>query len=569
MTTQITSFISRHKMAFLITFLALILRVWQLGNYPPDFTPDEAALGYNAYSIIHTGRDENNQLYPVIFESFGDYKPGLYIYLSIPWIMMLGLNETSVRLTSALAGTLAVFLIYVVLRLVRNELPYAFLKNHSPIFAALILAINPWHIHFSRGAWESNVALTMILLGLVCILYAIKRRYTHLIVLAGLILGLTLSTYQGAKLSTPIFVLSFILAYFKTLKRRLTLGYVMLASLVALAIAMPVIQTLIDGRIGRLDVYSIFNYHRPQEYVEEFYLRPLGVQLSDLSYTVFQGEWFATLRNVFLRYAQAFSPRYLFIDGDWEHVVMSTPYQGALYWLDSIFLIIGIITAIRINSRFWRFILIWLILSPLPSAFSRDPINAVRSLPLVIPLTLLVGFGYCQLIRLIKLNLPYLYKPSIAVFLAVQLVMLAYFIDLQLYVRPAHLTTGSYYGYKQVVAAVAKYRAQNIPVTMSQSYSQPYIYFLFFEKTDPRFVQQNLVRVPNPYGDVGLVTSVGPGLRFQETHWEHDKQFANNVFISDSLIRLNAQNSSDPDLYEAQEITSPVNKSLFRIVYIK
>ena len=41
--------------------LATILRLWNLGTNPPGLTPDEAALGYNAYSILHTGKDEEEE----------------------------------------------------------------------------------------------------------------------------------------------------------------------------------------------------------------------------------------------------------------------------------------------------------------------------------------------------------------------------------------------------------------------------------------------------------------------------------------------------------------------------
>ena len=61
---------------------------------------DEASLGYNAYSILKTGRDEYGTFLPIIFKSFGDYKPGLYVYLCLPFVYILGLNELSVRLPS-------------------------------------------------------------------------------------------------------------------------------------------------------------------------------------------------------------------------------------------------------------------------------------------------------------------------------------------------------------------------------------------------------------------------------------------------------------------------------------
>ena len=63
---------------FLIIFLATVLRFWQLGSVPlsPDW--DEVSLGYNAYSIFHTGHDEYGKFFPIVLQSFGDYKPALY-----------------------------------------------------------------------------------------------------------------------------------------------------------------------------------------------------------------------------------------------------------------------------------------------------------------------------------------------------------------------------------------------------------------------------------------------------------------------------------------------------------
>ena len=104
-----------------ILVLATFLRLWNLSNVPPHLTPDEAALGYNAYSILKTGRDEYGQLFPIIFKSFGDYKPGLYIYLTVPSVAIFGLNEFAVRFPGALAGIMAVWLIYLIVRLLFTE----------------------------------------------------------------------------------------------------------------------------------------------------------------------------------------------------------------------------------------------------------------------------------------------------------------------------------------------------------------------------------------------------------------------------------------------------------------
>src|SRR3990167_2080459 len=111
-----------------IIIIAAILRLWNLGGNPPHLTPDEAALGYNAYSILKTGKDEYGQILPVIFKSFGDYKPGLYVYLTVPFVAIFGLTEFAVRLPSALFCILSVFLIFrICLKIGNWQFPRLFL----------------------------------------------------------------------------------------------------------------------------------------------------------------------------------------------------------------------------------------------------------------------------------------------------------------------------------------------------------------------------------------------------------------------------------------------------------
>ena len=49
-----------HKVIIIILLLAFILRFYRLDTYPL-LNPDEAAIGYNAYSLLQTGKDEHGQ----------------------------------------------------------------------------------------------------------------------------------------------------------------------------------------------------------------------------------------------------------------------------------------------------------------------------------------------------------------------------------------------------------------------------------------------------------------------------------------------------------------------------
>jgi len=162
---------------FIILILAAFLRIYKLSSIPPHLTSDEAALGYNAYSILKTAKDEYGNFLPIIFKSFGDYKPGLYVYLTVPTVVLFGLSEFSVRLPSALAGVLAVWLIYKLVNYLFPDKKYSFFSFRFSLgdIAALMLAISPWHIHFSRGAWEINMSLTLTLLGIYFFLKALEK----------------------------------------------------------------------------------------------------------------------------------------------------------------------------------------------------------------------------------------------------------------------------------------------------------------------------------------------------------------------------------------------------------
>ena len=79
---------------FLIILVSALLRIYQIGSIPPSLTWDETAWGYNAYVLGIDGRDEFGKYLPLQYiESFGDFKPPLYAYLTIIPVKIFGLTE--------------------------------------------------------------------------------------------------------------------------------------------------------------------------------------------------------------------------------------------------------------------------------------------------------------------------------------------------------------------------------------------------------------------------------------------------------------------------------------------
>lgn len=155
---------------FLVLVLAFLVRFYQLGIVPSSLDWDEASNSYNAYSILKTGRDEYGKLLPFANRSFDDYKPPLYMYLEVPAIALLGLNNISARIPSAFFGLFSViFIYYLTKQLFKNE--------KLSLLSAALFAIEPWPSHFSRVGFEANIGLFFALSTFTFLLFSFDDNF--------------------------------------------------------------------------------------------------------------------------------------------------------------------------------------------------------------------------------------------------------------------------------------------------------------------------------------------------------------------------------------------------------
>ena len=217
-----------NKYALLVIILiAAFLRLYRLESVPPSLYWDEVSLGYNAYSILRTGHDEYGRFLPLTnFAAFGDYKPPGYIYATVPSIAIFGLNEFAIRFPSAFFGILTVLLTYLLTKKLfekSNVSGHPFDKLRmtlSPskgqlsvvkgeaiaLLSAFFLAISPWHLQFSRGAFEANLGLFFSTLGIYLFLRFAKDN-TLWIFFSVLSFLAAMYTFTGQRLFVPFILL--------------------------------------------------------------------------------------------------------------------------------------------------------------------------------------------------------------------------------------------------------------------------------------------------------------------------------------------------------------------------
>ncbi|MFA4827226.1 MAG: hypothetical protein WC596_03195 [Candidatus Shapirobacteria bacterium] len=488
----------------IITLLAFIVRIYQT-NYVPLLW-DEASIGYNAYSIIKTGKDEYGVRLPFIFKSFGDYKPGFYIYLTIPFVADLGLTPLAVRLPSIIIGSLTPLFLFLLITAISPG------SKKLALISALLLAFNPFNILFSRGAWETNILTFELILASY---FFVRQKYFW----SSLVFGLTLFTYQGGKIMSPLIILALLIIFRPSLK-----NFFLKFSLPLFIIALPVIVGLLtQNDSNRLQVFSLWSYSQNQTEVNQ-----IVAESSRSDYLVFHNQVFFFLRGFWERYFNNFSPRFLVFEGDWQVARHSTPYIGVILYPSLIFLYLGLFK--KLSSRLTPltcFFLFWLLTAPLASALTRDSIQPVRDMSLSIPLIFFIASG----LKLITSS-----KLKIFIFF-VYILSFIYYSDLYLnhFVKnkpPEHL-----YGYQQATNYLLANSKDKTDIYFSDFYGQPYIFYLFFSQYDPAKYQSQANLVVNGL-DTGKVTQID-NIHFESPNFNGAKLKPHQlmIFSYDDAIR--------------------------------
>lgn len=527
---------------FFILFLGIILRFWNLSNNPPGLTWDEAAIGYNAYSLLKTAKDEYGNILPVNLKSFGDYKPALYAYLTIPFIAFFGLNETSVRLPAVISGVLSIIVIFLLV----NEL----FKNHKlALITAFFFAISPLSIQFSRPSFEASLALLLNLLGIYFFIRGQKdKKY---LIFSSVIFGLSLFTYQASRIFVPLIIIILVFIFknnFKSFK-----SYSLVGKVISLGNYSPVgkvisyrnyryplliiisviilffLTTVLTEQTKRLATLNFFSYRRSEEEILKIFSED-GMEKNDIKFQILHGEWLAYVRGLVERYLIYFSPKMLIIDGDYSqrHKV---PDLGVMYYFSTALLPLGIFYFLNFYKKDSKLLFIWLLISPIPAVLSRDLISMVRALNMTAPLEILQAGGLIFIVGILEKYKKNIGKigyilTGIIISFNVLIYLDRYFIH-----APYEFSKYWLYGYKEAVRSLEEVKnSKNYDkIIMSDTYGQPYIYYLFYTKYPPLdFQKQAYLDQPNV--DVGTVRKID-NIEFRHIYWPGDRSMKNSLFI--------------------------------------
>ncbi|OGG26681.1 hypothetical protein A2960_00720 [Candidatus Gottesmanbacteria bacterium RIFCSPLOWO2_01_FULL_39_12b] len=499
----------------LIFFLAFILRFWLLGSNPPSLDWDEASLGYNAYSILKTGRDEYGNFFPLSIKSFNDYKPPLYTYLSILPIAIFGLNEFSTRMVSAILGTFSVLIGFFLIKKI--------FRDKSNLFYYLFMfffAISPWHIQFSRTAFESNISLFFILTGLWLFFKGLDTGYYLL--LSFIFFAFSIYAYHSPRLVVPLLIIGMFCIYFPEIRQKKV--WFLTGVITFLVLVLPIYSQLHGQTVARLGSVSVVN---PDE--------KLGASIRDIEYDQSREDVLGKLvhnrriiyaKEILGGYLDHFNFDFLFLTGDspGRHHASG---MGMLYLWDSLFIIIGIILYLNQLNRFQSIVIWWFLLAPAASSLASGTPHAVRAL-LMLPLfQVFAALGILGIFHYLTHRMNRKVKFSVLIIIF-SLLMFNFYYYLHMYWwhTPKEFSQWWQYGYKELVTEVSKVESSYDKIVITYRYDQPYIYFLFYKPIDPLWYQEisekgPIVRANRSFGK----------FEFRNLDWGKDSQLSNVLLV--------------------------------------
>lgn len=471
----------KHKIYIVLTLiviLAFFLRFYNVTKIPPALNWDEVSIGYNAYSVLKTGRDEWNQFLPVHFKAYGEYKLPLQIYVSIPGIYLFGLNELGVRITPVIYGTFTILVMFFLGRAL-------FASELAGLISAFLLGISPWHIHLTRASFESSLATFFVIVGVWFLIKGFKNQKWF--VISMIPFALSVFTYNSARIFTPLFLLGLLFLYRNSLIKFRKI--VVISIIFFIILLLPLIPYLFSGeRSARYKLVSItddpglilrINENRGHSNLPQ----PLPKLVHNkVTYVAF---YFT--RN----YLAHFTPQFLFISGA-LHKQHHVQNMGELYYFQAPFLLLGLYALIRKKNRFRGLLFSWVLLAFVPVSITNDSIpHALRTLIAAPFYQLITAFGFVYSLRWLNRFSKVLKIIGVIVFIAVIIISLSYYLYQYYKVYPTAYSRDWQYGYEQAVDYIGMHKDEYDEIIFTRHYGEPHMFTLFYLNYDPSKYQNN------------------------------------------------------------------------------
>lgn len=501
-----------------IIIVAIFLRFYKLSSVPPSVSLDEASIGWNAHSLLQTGRDEYGYEFPILLRAFDDWRPALYVYLVIPFVKFFGLGALAVRLPSVLLSILTISASYFLTKILFRDYKY---KYYLGFAVSFLFAISPWNVYISRLGHEVNAGLFFIVLGILLFLHALdSKKRKLLLVLSAVCFSLSFYTYQSEKIFVPLMVIALAIIYRKGLwQMRKTVLY---SVIVGIIVALPIVTSSFSpDALIRLKGSNAFNMDSPL-YVQSAKRELEAKNKGDLVGIALNNRRVTSLSIFTTQYLSHFNPRWLFANSGDES--FKAPNVGLLYYWEFPFLLIGLLVLFKtkFSSKTKALIASWTLFSFIAPAITTGAPHAMRSYNVLPVPEILTGLG------ILKMSEFFPKKIAISLLGIVVISQLFYFFNQYFFVFPKTQSSSFRFAFSKAVPFVSKHQKEykKIIVSNKRYLNQSYIFFLFYTHYNAKLYQEEGGTVSGGYA----ITHKFNDYIFRPINYERDR-FEKNVLL--------------------------------------
>lgn len=449
-----------------ILSLGFFLRFYNLSSIPAGLHADAASQGYNAFSLLHTGKDRYGEAFPILFRSLGSYQPPIYTYLTIIPVALFGNSLFAAHFISALSGLFLVLVTYLLVLLLFNKHKKV---SIVALISAFIVAISPWSIFFSRLAVEANLGLLIFALSVLLFVYSLRK--IQIFPLAAFTLGISTHAYYSERLIAviflPVFILLFRKIFFKDKK------WLILAIIFFALTQIPHLLILQSGAFSR-----------------RFDQVGLEVSQSDNPF-----KFLDLTRSAINNYLIYYSPKNLFFDSD-TNLGRTMPNLSVFYNWTIVPFLIGLWSLVKKyrTSDIIKILGLLLIITPLPASFTGDFFYPLRTLDFLWVLTLVISIGLVQIYLIIKSNLTRLILSAVLLVYSLFSLYISYFVLFK-YEKAENYG----YPYMKLMNKLSEYRDKQIIVDLSRDPGVG-VRIAYLKSFSPKKVQDQLrPQLKTPY----------------------------------------------------------------------
>jgi hypothetical protein len=346
------------RLSVVLLCVALIVGVWfrvtGLDQTPPGTYADEACNGYDAYSILKTGRDHHGNFLPVLVQGFNDYRRPLFDYSLVPLVGAFGLKVGVVRLGAALWG---------IADLIAAVLIAGYLLGLTgAAVTALLLAVSPWQLPLNRYGIEASATSALATISVLSFLLTIRRKDARWLPISGIFFGLALYSGSIAVLFIPTIMALLALMFWRDLFRVRTQTLLAIGAFILVAVPQGVFLLAHPGQMrGHYTELSLIHAT----------ISCPGCLPGAGAITVQVGSRIEVVKNLVAAWFGYLNPGFLFFNGDkgghWE--LLYPPGVGMLLPEQAILIFIALLAALGGTRRRTVLLLLgWIALAAIPAA---------------------------------------------------------------------------------------------------------------------------------------------------------------------------------------------------------